>query len=92
MLLGIRNVTDWLFQTLVECHPAGINTHTTLNMPDCVSEEARSLIQQVIELTPGVSTSGLHISRAHCSKAMRKLFGGGRDSRTVTFRVNMAHS
>ena len=60
----------------MECHPAGINTHTTLNMPDCVSEEARSLIQQVIESTPRVSTLGLHISRAHCSKAMRKLFGG----------------
>nr|KAF6397873.1 ribosomal protein S6 kinase C1 [Rousettus aegyptiacus] len=35
-------------KTLVECHPAGINTHTTLNMPECVSEEARSLIQQVL--------------------------------------------
>ncbi|XP_054940054.1 ribosomal protein S6 kinase delta-1 isoform X3 [Physeter macrocephalus] len=34
-------------KTLVECHPAGINTHTTLNMPECVSEEARSLIQQI---------------------------------------------
>nr|XP_045733166.1 ribosomal protein S6 kinase delta-1 isoform X3 [Mirounga angustirostris] len=34
-------------KTLVECHPAGINTHTTLNMPECVSEEARSLIQQM---------------------------------------------
>ncbi|XP_037679992.1 ribosomal protein S6 kinase delta-1 isoform X2 [Choloepus didactylus] len=34
-------------KTLVECHPAGINTHTTLNMPECVSEEARSLIQQL---------------------------------------------
>ncbi|XP_044940654.1 ribosomal protein S6 kinase delta-1 isoform X5 [Mustela putorius furo] len=33
-------------KSLVECHPAGINTHTTLNMPECVSEEARSLIQQ----------------------------------------------
>ncbi|XP_054567355.1 ribosomal protein S6 kinase delta-1 isoform X2 [Eptesicus fuscus] len=33
-------------KTLVECHPAGITTHTTLNMPECVSEEARSLIQQ----------------------------------------------
>ncbi|XP_029415316.1 ribosomal protein S6 kinase delta-1 isoform X2 [Nannospalax galili] len=33
-------------KTLVECHPAGINTHTTLNMPEFVSEEARSLIQQ----------------------------------------------
>ncbi|XP_058525157.1 ribosomal protein S6 kinase delta-1 isoform X4 [Ochotona princeps] len=37
-------------KTLVECHPAGINTHTTLNMPECVSEEARSLIQQLLAL------------------------------------------
>uniref|UniRef100_F7BKM6 Ribosomal protein S6 kinase C1 n=1 Tax=Callithrix jacchus TaxID=9483 RepID=F7BKM6_CALJA len=42
-------------KTLVECHPAGINTHTTLNMPECVSEEARSLIQQ----TPGMDLSCL---------------------------------
>uniref|UniRef100_A0A8D0NIM0 Ribosomal protein S6 kinase C1 n=1 Tax=Sus scrofa TaxID=9823 RepID=A0A8D0NIM0_PIG len=39
-------------KTLVECHPAGINTHTTLNMPECVSEEARSLIQQAVPLKP----------------------------------------
>ncbi|KAH0622710.1 hypothetical protein JD844_025248 [Phrynosoma platyrhinos] len=33
-------------KTLVECHPAGINTHTCLNLPDHISEEARSLLQQ----------------------------------------------
>ncbi|XP_064411653.1 ribosomal protein S6 kinase delta-1 isoform X2 [Latimeria chalumnae] len=33
--------------SLYQCHPAGINTHTSLNMPDYVSEEARSLIQQI---------------------------------------------
>lgn len=36
-------------QTLVECHPSGINTHTSLSIPDHVSKEARSLIQQVIK-------------------------------------------
>ncbi|OXB77915.1 UNVERIFIED_CONTAM: hypothetical protein H355_015201, partial [Colinus virginianus] len=34
-------------KTLVECHPSGINTHTSLSIPDHVSKEARSLIQQV---------------------------------------------
>ncbi|XP_039215545.1 ribosomal protein S6 kinase delta-1 isoform X5 [Crotalus tigris] len=33
--------------SLLECHPAGINTHTCLNLPDHISEEARSLLQQV---------------------------------------------
>uniref|UniRef100_A0A671F720 Ribosomal protein S6 kinase C1 n=1 Tax=Rhinolophus ferrumequinum TaxID=59479 RepID=A0A671F720_RHIFE len=42
-------------KTLVECHPAGINTHTTLNMPECVSEEARSLIQQLLKNPEGLS-------------------------------------
>lgn len=37
----------FFFQTLVECHPSGINTHTSLSIPDHVSKEARSLIQQV---------------------------------------------
>uniref|UniRef100_UPI00398E6BDD ribosomal protein S6 kinase delta-1 isoform X2 n=1 Tax=Pristiophorus japonicus TaxID=55135 RepID=UPI00398E6BDD len=31
---------------LFQCHPAGINTHTALNMPDHMSEEARSVVQQ----------------------------------------------
>ncbi|XP_029449078.1 ribosomal protein S6 kinase delta-1 isoform X2 [Rhinatrema bivittatum] len=34
-------------KALVDCHPAGINTHTSLNMPEYVSEEAKSLIQQI---------------------------------------------
>lgn len=37
----------FFLQTLVECHPSGINTHTSLSIPDHVSKEARSLIQQV---------------------------------------------
>ncbi|XP_060034399.1 ribosomal protein S6 kinase delta-1 isoform X7 [Erinaceus europaeus] len=56
-ITGETEACDWwslgavLFElltgkTLVECHPAGITTHTTLNMPEYISEEARSLIQQ----------------------------------------------
>ncbi|XP_072503959.1 ribosomal protein S6 kinase delta-1 isoform X3 [Notamacropus eugenii] len=41
-------------KTLAECHPAGINTHTALNLPECISEEARSLIQQVAEFTKNI--------------------------------------
>ncbi|XP_042301828.1 ribosomal protein S6 kinase delta-1 isoform X5 [Sceloporus undulatus] len=40
-------------KTLVECHPAGINTHTCLNLPDHISEEARSLLQQLLQFNSG---------------------------------------
>lgn len=34
-------------QSLLRCHPAGIGRHTALNIPEFVSEEARSLLEQV---------------------------------------------
>lgn len=34
-------------QSLLQCHPAGIGRHTALNIPESVSEEARSLLEQV---------------------------------------------
>ena len=34
-------------QSLLRCHPAGIGRHTALNIPELVSEEARSLLEQV---------------------------------------------
>ncbi|KAG8504443.1 Ribosomal protein S6 kinase delta-1 [Galemys pyrenaicus] len=56
-------------KTLVECHPAGINTHTTLNMPECVSEEARSLIQQLLQYNPverlGAGVAGVEDIKSH---------------------------
>ncbi|XP_050998668.1 ribosomal protein S6 kinase delta-1-like [Acomys russatus] len=56
-------------KTLVECHPAGINTHTTLNMPDCVSEEARSLVQQLLQFNPmerlGAGVAGVEDIKSH---------------------------
>ncbi|KAF5891955.1 ribosomal protein S6 kinase delta-1, partial [Clarias magur] len=33
-------------KSLQQCHPAGISRHTSLNIPDFVSEEARSLLEQ----------------------------------------------
>uniref|UniRef100_A0A8C9AYA0 Ribosomal protein S6 kinase delta-1 n=1 Tax=Prolemur simus TaxID=1328070 RepID=A0A8C9AYA0_PROSS len=56
-------------KTLIECHPAGINTHTTLNMPGCVSEEARSLIQQLLQFNPlerlGAGVAGVEDIKSH---------------------------
>ncbi|XP_003419937.1 ribosomal protein S6 kinase delta-1 isoform X4 [Loxodonta africana] len=56
-------------KTLVECHPAGINTHTILNMPECVSEEARSLIQQLLQFNPmerlGAGVAGVEDIKSH---------------------------
>ncbi|XP_074078747.1 ribosomal protein S6 kinase delta-1 isoform X7 [Macrotis lagotis] len=56
-------------KTLVECHPAGINTHTALNLPEGVSEEARSLIQQLLQFNPverlGAGVAGVEDIKSH---------------------------
>uniref|UniRef100_A0A8D0HT52 Ribosomal protein S6 kinase C1 n=1 Tax=Sphenodon punctatus TaxID=8508 RepID=A0A8D0HT52_SPHPU len=58
-----------LLNTLVDCHPAGINTHTSLNMPDHISEEARSLIQQLLQFNPverlGAGVAGIEDIKSH---------------------------
>ncbi|XP_066282997.1 ribosomal protein S6 kinase delta-1-like [Branchiostoma lanceolatum] len=40
-------------KTLLDCHPAGITSHTSLNIPEHVSAEARSLLEQLLQ--PNVS-------------------------------------
>uniref|UniRef100_A0A8C8SE80 Ribosomal protein S6 kinase delta-1 n=1 Tax=Pelusios castaneus TaxID=367368 RepID=A0A8C8SE80_9SAUR len=56
-------------KTLAECHPAGINTHTSLNMPDHISKEARSLIQQLLQFNPverlGAGVAGVEDIKSH---------------------------
>ncbi|KAM4695147.1 ribosomal protein S6 kinase delta-1 [Discoglossus pictus] len=56
-------------KALVECHPAGINTHTSLNMPEYVSKEARSLIQQLLQFNPyerlGSGVAGVEDIKSH---------------------------
>ncbi|XP_036612193.1 ribosomal protein S6 kinase delta-1 isoform X1 [Trichosurus vulpecula] len=56
-------------KTLAECHPAGINTHTALNLPECISEEARSLIQQLLQFNPverlGAGVAGVEDIKSH---------------------------
>uniref|UniRef100_A0A4W3IBD6 Ribosomal protein S6 kinase C1 n=1 Tax=Callorhinchus milii TaxID=7868 RepID=A0A4W3IBD6_CALMI len=54
---------------LFQCHPAGINTHTSLNMPDHMSEEAKSLVQQLLQYNPserlGAGVSGVEDIKSH---------------------------
>ncbi|XP_062980112.1 ribosomal protein S6 kinase delta-1 isoform X2 [Elgaria multicarinata webbii] len=56
-------------KTLMECHPAGINTHTCLNMPDHISEEARSLLQQLLQFNSlerlGAGIAGVEDIKSH---------------------------
>ncbi|XP_060102892.1 ribosomal protein S6 kinase delta-1 isoform X2 [Heteronotia binoei] len=56
-------------KTLVECHPAGINTHTTLNLPDHISEEAKSLLQQLLQFNAverlGAGVAGVEDIKSH---------------------------
>ncbi|XP_030051903.1 ribosomal protein S6 kinase delta-1 isoform X2 [Microcaecilia unicolor] len=56
-------------KALADCHPAGINTHTSLNLPEYVSEEARSLIQQLLQFNPierlGAGAAGVEDIKSH---------------------------
>nr|DBA27253.1 TPA: hypothetical protein GDO54_011417 [Pyxicephalus adspersus] len=56
-------------KALVDCHPAGITTHTSLNMPECVSKEARSLLQQLLQFNPlerlGAGVAGVEEIKSH---------------------------
>uniref|UniRef100_A0A8C5J0A5 Ribosomal protein S6 kinase delta-1 n=1 Tax=Junco hyemalis TaxID=40217 RepID=A0A8C5J0A5_JUNHY len=56
-------------KSLAECHPSGINTHTSLNIPDHVSKEARSLIQQLLQFNPaerlGAGVAGVEDIKSH---------------------------
>ncbi|XP_066172274.1 ribosomal protein S6 kinase delta-1 isoform X2 [Sylvia atricapilla] len=56
-------------KSLAECHPSGINTHTSLSIPDHVSKEARSLIQQLLQFNPaerlGAGVAGVEDIKSH---------------------------
>ncbi|NXA46051.1 KS6C1 kinase, partial [Nothocercus julius] len=56
-------------KSLIECHPSGINTHTALSIPDHVSKEARSLIQQLLQFNPaerlGAGVAGVEDIKSH---------------------------
>ncbi|XP_075905691.1 ribosomal protein S6 kinase delta-1 [Nelusetta ayraudi] len=55
--------------SLLRCHPAGIGRHTALNIPESVSEEARSLLEQLLQYNPlerlGAGAGGVDDIRSH---------------------------
>lgn len=55
--------------SLLKCHPAGIGRHTALNIPEFVSEEARSLLEQLLQYNPterlGAGAGGADDIKSH---------------------------
>ncbi|CAM9311935.1 unnamed protein product [Lampetra planeri] len=55
--------------SLLLCHPAGISRHTTLNIPESVSEEAKSLLEQLLQYNPverlGAGVGGVDDIKSH---------------------------
>lgn len=55
--------------SLLKCHPAGIGRHTALSIPEFVSEEARSLLEQLLQYNPterlGAGAGGADDIKSH---------------------------
>ncbi|XP_068580624.1 ribosomal protein S6 kinase delta-1 isoform X2 [Cebidichthys violaceus] len=55
--------------SLLRCHPAGVGRHTALNIPESVSEEARSLLEQLLQYNPverlGAGVGGVDDIKSH---------------------------
>ncbi|XP_045172329.2 ribosomal protein S6 kinase delta-1-like [Mercenaria mercenaria] len=59
--LGVLLYELLVGKTLLSCHPGGITSHSQLYIPDHLSEEARSLLQQLLVYNPRERLgSGLH--------------------------------
>nr|CAD7407343.1 unnamed protein product [Timema poppensis] len=39
-------------KSLLSCHPGGIHNHTILNIPECLSQESKSLLTQLLKYNP----------------------------------------
>ncbi|XP_056107999.1 ribosomal protein S6 kinase delta-1 isoform X1 [Rhinichthys klamathensis goyatoka] len=56
-------------KSLYQCHPAGIGRHSSLNIPEFVSEEARSLLEQLLQYNPverlGAGVAGVEDIKSH---------------------------
>ncbi|KAJ8009679.1 hypothetical protein DPEC_G00094010 [Dallia pectoralis] len=56
-------------KSLLQRHPAGISRHTALNIPDFVSEEAKSLLEQLLQFNPierlGAGVAGAEDIKSH---------------------------
>ncbi|KAK7907822.1 hypothetical protein WMY93_016434 [Mugilogobius chulae] len=55
--------------SLLRCHPSGIGRHTALNIPEFVSDEARSLLEQLLQYNPmerlGAGAGGVDEIKSH---------------------------
>ncbi|XP_056284391.1 ribosomal protein S6 kinase delta-1 isoform X1 [Pseudoliparis swirei] len=55
--------------SLLGCHPAGISRHTALSIPESVSKEARSLLEQLLQYNPverlGAGVGGVDDIKSH---------------------------
>ncbi|KAL4238691.1 Ribosomal protein S6 kinase delta-1 [Mactra antiquata] len=72
MIGGYTETCDWwslgvllyellVGKTLLSCHPGGINSHSHLHVPDHLSEEAKSLLQELLVYNPRERLgSGMH--------------------------------
>ncbi|KAM6954074.1 ribosomal protein S6 kinase delta-1 [Aplochiton taeniatus] len=56
-------------KSLLQCHPAGFSRHTALNVPEFVSEEASSLLEQLLQFNPterlGAGVAGVDDIKSH---------------------------
>ncbi|KAF3849859.1 hypothetical protein F7725_019578 [Dissostichus mawsoni] len=61
--------TGAALKSLLRCHPAGIGHHTALNIPESVSEEARSLLEKLLQFNPmerlGAGVGGVDDIKSH---------------------------
>lgn len=47
-----------MFQSLLACHPGGIHSHTILNIPEYISDEAKSFLKEVSSCHCGLHRPG----------------------------------
>lgn len=56
-------------ETLLSCHPGGFHSYTTLHIPDCVCEDGKNLLRQLLQFEPhkrlGVGPHGIARLRSH---------------------------
>ncbi|XP_069689420.1 ribosomal protein S6 kinase delta-1 isoform X2 [Periplaneta americana] len=56
-------------KSLLSCHPGGIHSHTILNIPEYISEEAKSLLKELLHYNPqerlGSGVNGVQELKSH---------------------------
>jgi len=56
-------------KSLLACHPGGIHSHTILNIPEYISDEAKSFLKELLRYDPqerlGSGVNGVQELKAH---------------------------